>query len=134
MTNGTTDTYKILWEVRLPNLCLASNTYPPHNDGGNGWTDSENGYAYCIGVFETAPGGKRPDIVAVVKSCTERNGEDWAAFRVTEVSGTYYDGKTCPVIETDVKPRPCAFKSVGRRKACRERLHRNATPRGVQRG
>lgn len=76
MTNGTTDTYKVLWEVRPPNLCLVNNMYPPHDDGGNGWTNSENGYAYCIGVYETAPGGKCPDIKAVVKSGTETNEVD----------------------------------------------------------
>ena len=111
MTNGTTDTYKILWEVQLPNLCHANNTYPPDDDGGNGWSNSENGNAMRIGVFETAPGGQLPDIEAVVNSCRERNGEDSAAFRITEVRKTYHDGKTCPVIETNVKPKPCAFKS-----------------------
>lgn len=111
ITNGTTDTYQIQWKVILPELCVANNTNPVHDDGGTGWSNSPDGYASRVGRFSTEPGAQLPDIEATLNSCGELNEEESAAFRITEVRKTYDGEVPCPVLETKIKPRKCAFKS-----------------------
>ena len=114
MTNGTTGNFMILWEAVLPAQCFANSTDPEDDDGGYGWSNSPDGYASRGIQFSTAPGAQLPDIEALVDSCPELDSENSVAFRITEVRKTYGEGKTCPVLDTDVKPTKCAFKSAAK--------------------
>ena len=114
MTNGTTDSFQILWTFILPERCFANNTDPTADTGGSGWTNSPNGYASRALRFSTAPGAQSPDIEATVNSCRDPDEETSAAVRVTEVRRTHNEGRPCPVFDTNIKPAKCAFKSAAK--------------------
>jgi hypothetical protein len=114
MTNGTTDSFQVLWNVILADRCFANNTDPEDDDGGDGWWNSPDGFASRGVRFSTAPGAQRPDIEAAVTSCPEPNEDNSAAIRITDVRTTYDEHKPCPVLDTNVKPTKCVFKSTAK--------------------
>lgn len=114
MTNGTTDNYKILWDFILPNRCFDNATDPEDDYGGRGWSSSPDGYASRGLRFSTAPEAQLPNIEDTVNSCSEPKEDDSVAVRVTEVRTTYDGDRPCPVLETDVKPAKCVFKSAAK--------------------
>ncbi|KAH0438172.1 LysM domain-containing protein [Colletotrichum camelliae] len=105
MTNGTADSFKLLWEVKFPYRCFAN------NDTESRWSNGP-GYASRGIFFQTADGAQRPDVEAAANSCEESDENTSAAVRIADFKKNSYD-KPCPVFDTDVKPK-CAFKSAAK--------------------
>ncbi|KAI8242310.1 hypothetical protein K4K57_006634 [Colletotrichum sp. SAR 10_99] len=106
MTNGTADSFKLLWEVKLPYRCFTN------NDTESRWSNGP-GYASRGIFFQTADGAQRPDIEAAANSCDESDENTSVAVRITDFKKTYSYDKPCPVFETDVNSK-CAFKSAAK--------------------
>ncbi|KAI8225387.1 hypothetical protein K4K54_004591 [Colletotrichum sp. SAR 10_86] len=106
MTNGTADSFKLLWEVKLPYRCFSN------NDTESGWSNGP-GHASRGIFFQTADDAQRPDIEAAANSCDESDENTSVAVRITDFKKTYSYDKPCPVFETDVNPK-CAFKSAAK--------------------
>ena len=114
ITNGTSDLFDIRWDVYISRECFANNTDPKLDNGELTWTNDHNGIEMRYIEFSTAPGAQLPDIEAIVDSCPERDEDNTAAVRVTQVRTTYNDYQPCPVLNTTVKPDRCAFKSAAK--------------------
>jgi hypothetical protein len=115
MTNGTTDSYLIMWDAEIPSWCLANDSNPDeYLQGVVAWSDQPARLKSRVVQFSTAPGAQLPDIEATVNSCPERNGNNSAAIRVTDVKTVADSHKSCPVIGAAIKPNTCVFKSAAK--------------------
>ncbi|KAL5314920.1 hypothetical protein ACEPPN_017570 [Leptodophora sp. 'Broadleaf-Isolate-01'] len=117
MTNGTTDSFNILWSATLPNRCFVNETDPYNPDSldrsigyGENWWKNAPGHSSRLVQFSTAQGAQRPDIEASVNSCPELDDETSAAIRITEVKSHIGDGAPCPVFEP-LNSIKCVFQS-----------------------
>ena len=111
MTNGTTGSYTVAWQLNFRHRCFDNST-----DEADGWSNSPNGYRSRYIEFHTAPGAQLPDIEATVNSCPDPSPETSAAVRVTKVGETHwkYPAEPCPWLETDSVPAKCAFQPVAK--------------------
>ncbi|KAH9209716.1 hypothetical protein DL95DRAFT_466565 [Leptodontidium sp. 2 PMI_412] len=114
MTNGTTNSFNIVWRAILPYWCFANETSlndpdPNIGNGGRRWK-SAPGHSSRLVQFSTAQDAQRPDIEATINSCPELDDETSTAIRITDVKSHIGDGAPCPVLET-IKPTKCAFQS-----------------------
>lgn len=114
ITNGTSDLFDIRWDVSIAHECIANNTNPTLDDGKLRWKNDHDGSESRYIEFRTAPGAQLPDIQAIVNSCPERDQDNTAVVRVTEMRTTYYDHDPCPVLNTTVTPDKCLFKSAAK--------------------
>ena len=112
MTNGTTGSYTVAWELKFRHRCFDNGT----DKKADGWSNSPNGYRSRYIDFHTAPGAQLPDIEATVNSCPDPSPETSAAVRVTKVGETHwkYPAEPCPWLETDLAPVKCAFEPVAK--------------------
>ncbi|KAK6850287.1 hypothetical protein PG995_014120 [Apiospora arundinis] len=117
MTNGTTSSYSVAWELNIRYRCFENSTdrreETPVRDG---WSNSPNGYARRAIKFHTAPGAQLPDIEATVNSCPEPDVNSSTAVRVTKMGETHwkYPREPCPWLETDIRPSKCAFQPAAK--------------------
>ncbi|KFY12572.1 hypothetical protein V492_03805 [Pseudogymnoascus sp. VKM F-4246] len=102
ITNGTTDSYIISWNVAVSRECFVNGTLV---------NDTENHKSRSL-EFSTAPGAKLPDIEASINSCPERNANNSVALRVTNVTSPPYAQGVCPLFS--IKPEKCVFKSAAK--------------------
>lgn len=136
MTNGTTDSYIIMWDADLPPRHCFANQSTPTDGGFDGfipWSDQPDRYHSRYVQFSTAPGAQLPDIEATVNSCPERNGNNSAAIRITDVKTIRYKQEGCPVIGPAIKPDTCVFKSAAKELAANvstELLHKMGCDKG----
>lgn len=115
MTNGTTDTYTIAWDLEIWDRCFANNTGHPERDTGGNWWSNMRPYPYPQLIkFHTAPGALLPDIEAEVNSCPEPDESTSVALRINEVRTTTVTKQWCPVFDTDVNPNKCAYKLLAK--------------------
>lgn len=114
MTNGTTDTYQISWNVVIPRECFAGNSSSIDNNVGVPWSDAPSGYGSRYITFSTAPKAQLPDIEATLSLCSARNGNNSAAVRVTEVKPAPSTDDPCPVLDRSVMLEDCAFQSAAK--------------------
>ncbi|KAK8849168.1 lysM domain-containing protein [Apiospora arundinis] len=118
MTNGTTGSYTVAWELNIEYRCFENSTdrREEHRPAREGWSNSPNGYARRFINFHTAPGGQVPDIEATVNSCQEPNVNSSTAVRVTKMGETHwkYPREPCPWLETDIRPSKCAFQPAAK--------------------
>lgn len=117
MTNGTTGSYTVLWDLRFHYRCFDNSTDTKAGDAStDGWSNSPNGYRSRSIEFHTAPGAQLPDIEATVNSCPDPDPETSTAVRVTKVDETpwQYPAEPCPWLETDLAPAKCAFQPVAK--------------------
>ena len=116
MTNGTTSSYTVAWELGISHRCFDNSTDRKEDGPWDGWSNSPNGYARRRIVFHTAPGGQLPDVEATVNSCPEPDLDSSTAVRVTKMGETHwkYPAEPCPWLETDIKPSRCAFQPVAK--------------------
>ncbi|KFY40860.1 hypothetical protein V495_05215 [Pseudogymnoascus sp. VKM F-4514 (FW-929)] len=114
MTNGTTDTYQILWDVVIPRECFAGNSSSVENNVGVAWSDAPSGYGSRYITFSTAPRAQLPDIEATLSLCQTRNGNNSAAVRITKVKSAPSTSDPCPVLDRNVKLEKCIFQSAAK--------------------
>ncbi|KAK7926538.1 hypothetical protein PG985_003536 [Apiospora marii] len=116
MTNGTTGSYTVGWELGISHRCFDNSTDRKEDGRWPGWSNSPNGYAHRRIVFHTAPGGQVPDVEATVNSCPEPDVDSSTAVRVTKMGETHwkYPAEPCPWLDTDIKPDRCAFQPVAK--------------------
>ncbi|KFZ17766.1 hypothetical protein V502_04415 [Pseudogymnoascus sp. VKM F-4520 (FW-2644)] len=106
ITNGTTDSYIILWDFVISRQCFTNST------GSAEYLDWIYNPKYRSVEFSTAPGAKLPDIEAAVNSCPEPNWNNSAAVRVANVTSPPYKQGICPIFA--IKPEKCVFKSAAK--------------------
>ncbi|KAK8054920.1 hypothetical protein PG993_000147 [Apiospora rasikravindrae] len=116
MTNGTTSSYTVGWELNIRHRCFDNGTDRKEDGPRDGWSNSPDGVRRRWIVFHTAPGGELPDIEATVNSCREPDVDPSTAVRVTKMGETQwkYPAETCPWLETDIRPSKCAFQPVAK--------------------
>ncbi|KAK8095825.1 uncharacterized protein PG998_002454 [Apiospora kogelbergensis] len=116
MTNGTTSSYTVGWELDIRHRCFDNGTDRKEDGPWDGWSNSPNGHAHRAIKFHTAPGAQLPDIEATANSCLEPGVGYSTAVRVTKMGETHwkYPAETCPWLETDIKPSKCAFQPVAK--------------------
>ncbi|KAL5350895.1 hypothetical protein ACLOAV_004468 [Pseudogymnoascus australis] len=106
ITNGTTGSYVILWDIVVTRQCFT------HATGSVEYVNRPEHSKYRSVEFSTAPGAKLPDIEATINSCPERNTNNSVAVRVTNVTQPPYNQGICPIFA--IKPEKCVFKSAAK--------------------
>lgn len=114
MTNGTTDSFAVTWEIIILRQCLTNGTELVQDPDVAPWSDQPKRLETRWVEFSTAPGAQLPNIEATLNSCPEHNGNNSAAVRITNVTTTPLKGETCPVLGTPIKPDSCTFKSAAK--------------------
>ncbi|KLU90143.1 hypothetical protein MAPG_09109 [Magnaporthiopsis poae ATCC 64411] len=96
MTNGTTGTYYLAWNIFVSNKC-----HPP----GEKINNSTWGYSGGI-HFSTAPGAQLPDIEASLNSCPEPDASSSIGLNVK----TFPSDEGCPAFLGASPPIKCGYK------------------------
>ena len=113
MTNGTTDSFAVTWEIVIIHQCLANGTELAQGLDVTPWSDQPKRLDMRSVKFSTARGAQLADIEATLNSCLEHNGNNSAAIRIANVTTTL-KGKTCPVLGPPIKPDSCTLKSAAK--------------------
>lgn len=114
MTNGTTDTFKILWKVATQTQCFSNNTGPSLDAGLPPLVQLPQWIRLSTDRIQHGTRGPASRHEATVNSCREPDEETSAAIRITDVRKTYSRGEDCPVIDTNVSPAKCVFRPVAK--------------------
>lgn len=96
MTNGTTGSYYLAWNIFVDNKCHLP-----------GWKINNNTWGYSGGIrFSTAPGAQLPDIEASINSCPEPDVSSSIGLNVKTVPSD----EGCPAFLGASPPIKCGYK------------------------